>query len=97
MDLLSLSPVSRAENANDIAPIREANCNHPIMDLTYAIEAILGAAMRNILHDNTMGIKKRQLRQPKWDAVLFLIFLVLVVIPFKARPFHGINVALAAR
>jgi hypothetical protein len=67
------------------------------MDLTYAIEGILGAAMRNILHDNTTGIKKRRLRQPKWDAALFLVFFVLVVIPFKAGPFQGIGVALAVR
>jgi hypothetical protein len=56
--------------------------------MTYAIVSVFLGAMLLILDDDAMRVQKGALSKRERHLVLFLIFLVFVLVPFKGSLFH---------
>jgi hypothetical protein len=88
IDSLSLSPVSRAKNANDPASICEPNRHDAIPDPAQAVVPLFSLAMLLVGQNHTAGIGKGILGIAKAHTMLLSVERVLVRIPLKPRCIH---------
>ena len=83
------SPVARANDSDHVVAGREADRQHSAFDSTEAVVPPFARAMRQILCDHTARISEGKLRRRKDDAVLPLVFHILLWVPLEAGRRHS--------
>jgi hypothetical protein len=88
IDLPSFSPIARTINADDIPSICEPYRDDALSNAANTIESLFLPTMGRVFCNDTVRIKKSTLGQRKRNAMLRLVFFILILIPFEARLFH---------
>jgi hypothetical protein len=83
INLFPPSPVSCPDNTDDVIPIGEADGHDPFIDLPDTIESLLFTAVTDILGNDTMRVKECALGHGKGNAMLALIFSILLIVPVE--------------
>ena len=93
IDLFAFSPIACTKDANYIFTIRKAHREDAFTKTAKAIVSILGRAMRSVFCDNATRVCEGELCFREGHTVLFLVFPVLLRIPFEPRLGHSQRLA----
>ena len=88
IDLLAFTPVTRTEDANDLAAISEANSKDSFSNRAEAVVPLLARTMGEVFSDHAASIRKGNLRLRKRDSVLLPISLLFPRIPIETGLRH---------
>jgi len=86
--LLSFSPITCPENTDHVAAIHESDSKHAIFDKAETVMPRLIRTVRKIFGYHALRVCESELRQAEANAVLILIFLVLLRIPLEPGLCH---------
>src|SRR6185436_122145 len=89
MDFLSFSPISRAEDSDDVVAVGKPDRKDAVIHQAEAVMPDFFRAVRRVFGDYAIRIGKRQLRHGKRNPVLFAILPVLLLVPFEPGLCHA--------
>lgn len=81
--------MARSHDADDVFTVGESYRKHVTFDHAEAVVALLPRAVREVLGDDSFGVREGVLRLLKWNTVLSLVFEVLPGIPIESDPRHA--------
>ena len=78
---LALAPVPGTDDANHVSPVCEPHSKNSIGHKPKTVEPLLHLAVRKIARNHTVRVRKCLLGEVETDAMLALVFRVLVGVP----------------
>jgi hypothetical protein len=96
IDLFPLSPVTGAEDPDDVAPHCESHCQNTATDPSDTVIPRLFTAMAYILRNDTRMVEKRLLCNCERYTMLLLVLSVFRPIPLESGPLHDSSIPLTA-
>jgi hypothetical protein len=91
INCLSYTPITCANDSNDLASISEANRQNTAANLAKAIKPLLGFDVSKITGDDAARVYKSHLCVLKRDLMLAVIFSRLFGYPIRISPQSSVN------